>query len=460
MSKAMNTKPVPQKKKALVRVLGCKVNQAEAASMANVLVRHGYEIDPAASNPDLVLVNTCCVTQKAEGKSRRMVARLAEKFPEARLIVTGCLAEINPSSVESASARTVLLGTSGKDLFDRYISGASERLADGPLRSASSCRTFADLGSCGISNRARSFLKIQDGCSQRCAYCIVPTARGPSRSLAPARVLEHAGQMQAAACAEIVLTGVHLGSYGRDLSPGVTLEELVEQLVDLCPLTRFRLSSVEPQEITPRLIELMTEHPRVCRHFHIPLQSGDDGVLKKMGRPYDAALIRRLMDKIVSGSPDTCVGMDVMVGFPGEDDVSFRRTVDMIRETAPAYLHVFPYSPRPRTLAASFKPRVPEKTTRQRVEELRELSSKLRMSFYERFLGRTLAAVLEENPGRRGTVLKARTDNYIPVNINGTRSPAQDRLFPVRLDHIVDGQVFGTITPLNDLGSSESTPEL
>jgi len=447
MSKAMKTKPVLQKKKALVRVLGCKVNQAEAASMANVLERHGYEIDPAASNPDLVLVNTCCVTQKAEGKSRRMVGRLAEKFPEARLIVTGCLAEINPSSLESASAHTVLLSTSEKDLFDQYISGASERLTDSPQRSASSCRTFADLSSCGISNRARSFLKIQDGCSQRCAYCIVPTARGPSRSLEPRKVLEQAAQMQAAGCAEIVLTGVHLGSYGKDLSPVVTFEELVEQMVELCALTRFRLSSLEPQEITPRLIELMTQHPRICRHFHIPLQSGDDRVLKKMGRPYDAALIRRLMDKIVSGSPETCVGMDVMVGFPGEDDVAFRRTVDLVLEMAPAYLHVFPYSPRPGTLAASFKPRVPEKTARQRVEELRELSSKLRISFYERFLGRTLAAVLEGNSESRGAVLKARTDNYIPVNINGTRSLAQERHFPVRLENIVDGQVFGTITP-------------
>jgi len=179
-----------------------------------------------------------------------------------------------------------------------------------------------------------------------------------------------------------------------------------------------------------------------------------------MRRPYDAALIGRLMDKIVSGSPDTCVGMDVMVGFPGEDDVSFRRTVDLIRETAPAYLHVFPYSPRPGTLAASFKPRVPEKTARQRVEELRELSSKLRISFYERFLGRTLTAVLEENSGKYEAVLKARTDNYIPVNINGTRSLAEERSFPVRLENIVDGQVFGTITPLSVPGSSESTPEL
>lgn len=460
MSKTMKTKPVQQKKRALVRVLGCKVNQAEAAAMANMLERHGYEIDPVATSPDLVLVNTCCVTQKAEGKSRRMVGRLAEKYPDARLIVTGCLAEINPSSLESVSADTVLLGAFEKDLFDGLISGTAGRSTESPFRTASSVRTFADLGSFGIPNRARSFLKIQDGCSQRCAYCIVPKARGPSRSLEPRKVLDYANQMESAGFAEIVLTGVHLGSYGKDLSPVVHVEALLDQLVELCPLSRFRLSSLEPQEITPRLIELMTQHPRVCRHFHIPLQSGDDRILKIMGRPYDAALIRRLMDRIVAASPESCVGMDVMVGFPGEDEIAFEQTLNLIRETSPAYLHVFPFSPRPGTPAASFKPRVPEKTARQRVEELRDLSSKLRRRFYERFLGRTLTAVLEENSAKRAVFLKARTDNYIPISVNGMASLAQERFFRVRLESVVDGQVFGTAVPMSSPWSAESTPEL
>jgi threonylcarbamoyladenosine tRNA methylthiotransferase MtaB len=451
MSKAMKIKPVQQKKKALVRVLGCKVNQAEAAAMANLLETHGYEIDPTATRPDVVVVNTCCVTQKAEGKSRRMVGRLAERFPNARLIVTGCLAEINPSSVGSVSTDTVLLSTFEKDRFNSFISRELQPSELSSVEKAASCRTFSDLGQYKNGERARNFLKIQDGCSQRCTYCIVPAARGPSRSLDPLKVLEHARYMEAAGCAEIVLTGVHLGCYGRDLSPVVALEDLVEQLVAACPLTRFRLSSLEPQEITPRLIELMTQHPGVCRHFHIPLQSGDDRILKKMGRPYDSELIRRLMDRIVSCSPEVCVGMDVMVGFPGEDEASFQRTVNLIRETTPAYLHVFPFSPRPGTPAVSFKPRVPEKTARQRVEELRELSAKLRRRFYERFLGATLKAVLEEAPSKRGAVLKARTDNYIPVSVNATPSLSHERSFPVRLESIADGQVFGTIIPTSAL---------
>jgi len=460
MSKAMKTKPVQQKKKALVRVLGCKVNQAEAAAMAKILETRGYEIDTAASDPDLVLVNTCCVTQKAEGKSRRMVLRLAQKYPDARLMVTGCLAEINPASVESASADTVVLTTFDKDRLDRFLSGASESSEKRSRVPAASCKTFADLGSCRIQDRARTFLKIQDGCSQRCAYCIVPAARGPSRSLQYQKVLEHAARMESAGCAEIVLTGVHLGSYGRDLSHSVTLEDLVEQLLELCPLTRFRLSSLEPQEITPRLIELMTMHARVCRHFHIPLQSGDDQILRRMGRPYDTALIRNLMERIVSSSSDTCVGMDVMVGFPGEDDVSFGRTVSLIHEMSPAYLHVFPFSPRPGTPAASFKPRIPEKIARQRVEELRKLSDELKRRFYEGFVGRALTAVLEQVSGNRAPMLKARTDNYILVRVNGMPLFPTARSFPVRLETMTDGEVFGKIIPWSDLSSSESAPEL
>lgn len=442
-----------------MRVLGCKVNQAEAAAMAMILEKNGYEIDPAAADPDLVLVNTCCVTQRAEGKSRRTVGSLADKYPFARLVVTGCLAEVDPSSVENVSDGTVVLGAFEKDRFAQLVQSSFEHHAEAYGQSASSCTTFADLGSCGIPDRARSFLKIQDGCSQRCAYCIVPIARGPSRSLAPDRVVAHACRLGAAGSAEIVLTGIHLGSYGRDLSPAVTLGELLEQLLEECPLTRFRLSSLEPQEITPLLIELASQNPRVCRHFHIPLQSGDDKILQRMGRPYDTALIRGLLDKILSGSPETCVGMDVMVGFPGEDEASYRRTVNLIGEIAPAYLHVFPFSPRPGTRAASFKPRVPEKVAQERVEELRGISSELRKRFYERFLGCTLTAVKEEAPEVTSTVFQARTDNYIPVIVRALPSLAGKRSFPVCLEDMVDGEVFGTVALRSALSSSESTPE-
>jgi threonylcarbamoyladenosine tRNA methylthiotransferase MtaB len=445
MSKTIITGTLHGRKKALIRVLGCKVNQAEAEAMARVLESQGYSIDPLADDPDLVVVNTCCVTSKAEGKSRRMVNRLADKFPTARMIVTGCLAEINASSLEKVAPAAVLLGTFEKDRFNEFIGEAPPNARTEEKGGASACTTFVDLGPAGMQSRSRAFLKVQDGCSQSCAYCIVPIARGPSRSLPVEQVLLHAKNMDARGFAEIVLTGIHLGNYGRDLHPPMVLEDLLEYLLHECPATRFRLSSVEPQEITPRLIELAAGHPRVCRHFHIPLQSGDDNVLSRMRRPYNTAFIRDLLDRILDRDPDTCIGLDIMVGFPGEDEESFRKTLALIEDSGAAYLHVFPFSPRPGTPAASFKPRVPETVARQRVDKLRSLSRTLRRRFYERFLGKILSAVSESEPDPEKRLFIARTDNYIPVEVHWASDIPHGRAFAVALERIVDDKVVGNI---------------
>ncbi|MEJ2717076.1 MAG: MiaB/RimO family radical SAM methylthiotransferase [Deltaproteobacteria bacterium] len=336
----------------MVQVLGCKVNQAEAEAMAKILEDKGYCVDSDAQDPTLIVLNTCCVTSRAEAKSRRMAHRLANKFPNAFLVITGCLAEINPSSLDTPAGDRILLGTFEKDHFadyiDKPVSGSDTIVRRGASRST----LFGDLAGARTGTRARVFLKVQDGCSQGCSYCIVPRARGPSRSLPLDRAVDCAKAMEAAGFAEIVVTGVHLGAYGRDLSPHLGLEDLLERLLEACPVTRYRLSSIEPQEISPRLIALMASHPRMCRHLHIPLQSGDDEILGRMGRPYDTGMILDLVKRVGRQSPETCIGMDVMVGFPGEDEQSFRKTMALIEEIEPAYLHVFPFSPRPGTSAA------------------------------------------------------------------------------------------------------------
>ncbi len=445
MSKTMNRTPRSSPKKAVVHVLGCKVNQAEAAAMARLLEKHGYEVDRNAGDPDLVVVNTCCVTAKAEGKSRRAAGRLAERYPGAQVVVTGCLAEVNPSSLGGLPGHPVILGTHQKDHFERFLLAGPEASPGGTLRAASECVTFMDLGATGISGRARTFLKVQDGCSQRCAYCVVPIARGPSRSLSPDRVVSHARDLQAEGYAEIVLTGVHLGSYGRDLDPSLRVEDLLVELLAECRSVRFRLSSIEPQDISLRMISLTADNPRVCRHFHIPLQSGDDEILVRMGRPYRAALMGELTSTILERIPDACVGYDVMVGFPGEDEQSFRKTEEFVRNSGAAYLHVFPYSPRPGTRAASFTPRVREEVARRRVEELRALSVNMRRRFYERFLGRTLKAIPESEPDVGGGSVLARTDNYIPVRVHGPAHLLKRSGFSVLLNEMVDLQVQGTV---------------
>jgi threonylcarbamoyladenosine tRNA methylthiotransferase MtaB len=445
MSKAMIGTLSTSKKKAAVHVLGCKVNQAEAAAITLLLEKHGYEVNGTARDPELIVVNTCCVTAKAEGKSRRAVGRLAERYPEAQVVVTGCLAEVNPSSLGGLSGRPVVLGTYEKDRFEDFLLRDPESRTEGAVRGASECVTFSDLGVQGIPGRARTFLKVQDGCSQECAYCIVPRARGPSRSLLPDRVVSHARRLEDRGYAEIVLTGVHLGSYGLDLDPPFGLEDLLERLLFECRSVRFRLSSIEPQDISSRLISLAADNPRVCRHFHIPLQSGDDEILARMGRPYDAAFMKKLASDIRHRIPDACIGFDVMVGFPGEDEQSFGKTEKFVRNSGAAYLHVFPYSPRPGTRAASFAPRVSEKVARRRVDELRTLSATMRRRFYEGFLGRTLIAIPESAVDAASGSVVARTDNYIPVRASGPAHLLRRSGFSVLLSEIEDLQVQGIV---------------
>jgi len=251
--------------------------------------------------------------------------------------------------------------------------------------------------------------------------------------------------MEASGLAEIVLTGIHLAAYGRDLRPPLKLEDFLHTLLQECPETRFRLSSVEPQEVSARLIELVCGHPSVCRHFHIPVQSGDDEILSRMARPYDADLIRELVQHIFCQSHETCVGMDVMVGFPGEEERAFRNTVSLIEGLQPAYLHVFPFSPRPGTPAASYYPRVQQHVVRRRVEELRRLSTALRRAFYERFVGKTVTVVPEEAPDMTKGTLKARSDNYIPVTVRHGGKVRERKMLLVKIEAIVEGEPWGSV---------------
>ncbi len=435
------------KKTAMVHVLGCKVNQAEAAAMSKALEEKGYRIDPSPSDPDLVVVNTCCVTSRAEGKSRRAVSRLAGKYPDASILVTGCLAEVNPESIREIPGSSVCLGTVEKDRFtdflDMDLSSGNRVIRAGAERA----ETFGDLDSTPIPGRSRAFLKVQDGCSQRCTYCIVPTSRGPSRSIPLQRALASARSMEINGVSEVVLSGIHLGHYGKDLAPETRLEDLIESLIETCPGVRFRISSVEPPEITERLMDLVATHPRVCRHFHIPLQSGDNRILRRMGRPYNIELINGLMDGILSRAQETCVGLDLMVGFPGEDDASFRRTLSFVERSGAAYLHVFPFSPRPGTPAASFKPRVPHSIASERTVELRALSDKLRRAFYQQSIGNTLPAVMESNRTSEINTAVVRTDNYIPAHLNCLELPQRNGIFSVVLEEVRDDRVFARLAP-------------
>jgi threonylcarbamoyladenosine tRNA methylthiotransferase MtaB len=432
-----------ERKQALIRVLGCKVNQAEVADMMAELDSAGYRPGFDVAEPDVILAHTCCVTAKAEGKSRRAVHRLAELNPNAFIIVTGCLAEVNPSAFEDIADRSMILGTYEKDRLSDFLkAGLTPTLA---RKGASECCEFVDSGIHTLPGRSRNFLKVQDGCSQRCSYCVVPISRGPSRSMRLPKVLEHAESIFSRGCSEVVLTGIHLGAYGKDLEPRLDIEALVRRLLVTYPEGRFRLSSIEPQEISAGLIEAMSEFPRLCRHLHIPLQSGDDVILERMRRPYDTPFVKDLVHRIRASAPDVCLGFDVMVGFPGESEIHFQRTLDFLRDLEPAYLHVFPFSPRPGTPAASFSDTVPAQTARERVELLRELSGKWRLEFYSRFVAKILTAIAESQPNPDTGAFVARTGNYIPVVVTASDSSDIAGEFQVEIVEMRDSEVRGRV---------------
>ncbi|MFH0960548.1 MAG: MiaB/RimO family radical SAM methylthiotransferase, partial [Pseudomonadota bacterium] len=291
--------------------------------------------------------------------------------------------------------------------------------------------------------RSRAFLKVQDGCSHRCSYCIVPIARGPSRSMDLREVVEDVKFLVNAGYSEISLTGIHLGAYGRDLTPKTRLENLIEEILAATSGCRLRLSSIEPQEFSDGLLSLIKHNTRICKHFHIPAQSGDDKILKKMLRPYKTEFIVELLGKILESSPDSCLGMDVMVGFPGETDASFEKTVDFILRSGCNYLHVFPFSPRRGTVAYDMPDRPPVSLSHHRVDILRKISNDLRSKFYGKFVGRTLYALVERPGLDVDEWGKGLTDNYISVRIKGLKNIHEGYIVPIRIDSVGKDEVFG-----------------
>lgn len=425
---------------AAVFVLGCKVNQAEAAGMRQMLEDAGCRICGPDEPADIVIVNTCCVTSKAEAKSRRLVNRLSRLHPRALVLVTGCLAEINPASFDGSDGRILVYPQSHRAKLKRELEKRS--LWSAWTGTQQFTGEFVDFGVPSTPTKAREFIKIQDGCSSNCSYCIVPRARGPERSLDAHSVLAHIEKMELSGVAEIVLTGVNLGAYGKDLAPTVNLEWLIRTALTRQPRVRFRLSSVEPEHITQSMVELMSEHDRLCNHFHVPVQSGDDRVLRQMNRAYDVSFVRALVKNILTNIPDACLGFDIIVGFPGETDEAFNRTVELLQNCQPSYLHVFPFSARPGTCAAKLPGKVPDHVIQNRVELLRELSSHLRQEFFKRCIGRAYSAVVESGPAPVTKELLVRTENYIPAYCPPTQQLLKEKRGTVELMELKDGRVL------------------
>lgn len=427
-----------------VTTLGCKVNQFESASFISSLEARGAEIVPFSHEADIYIINSCAVTARAGAESRRMVRRAYRSNPEARIVVTGCYAQMAGGELLDLVDQPVcLVGNAYKHVLVDYALADDYCDIEMYMTDISKVREICDLPVKSFRGRTRAFLKIQDGCNSFCSYCIIPYARGRSRSLPLDRVLAQARIFAEQGYREIVLTGIHVGKYGSDLESPFTLVGLMEKLALQEPNIRFRISSLEPGELHDDLLALIGSCPNIMPHLHIPLQSGDSGILKKMNRHYLPEDYARTVERIISLLPDACIGSDVLVGFPGEDEKAFQNTRNLLAGLPISYLHVFPYSKRPATLAARMKGQIPGPVKKERVAVLRRLDQEKRMAFYSRFTG-TVHRVLAENKKNRFNLMRGFTENYIPVFFP---APAglSNRICDVRIDRLEENTVFGEL---------------
>jgi threonylcarbamoyladenosine tRNA methylthiotransferase MtaB len=423
---------------ASVVTLGCKVNQFESAAMQALLREAGYTMVPKGHPADLTIINTCTVTHRADFESRNLIRRASRANPEGRIVATGCLAQVAPDELAEIDGVTLVLGQDEKPFFLEHLQAkAIGKLVDPPgRRNVLTGYGFPEF------DRTRAFFRIQDGCNAACAYCAVPRARGPSRSLAPDSVISGLDHYHSRGYKEVVLTGIHLGAWGQDLEPPLDLAELLSRIVDR-PGPRIRLSSIEPNEVTDAIVDMARSGPSICPHLHLPLQSGSDTVLKAMRRPYTAKLFEDLVTALAEDNDEFCIGADVLVGFPGEDAALFEETRSLLERLPLAYFHVFPYSRRPRTMAGSMPDQVPEKEKKARVKILRELGRIKRIAFHEKQLGRIRPTLIETTLDSATGLAVGVTDNYIRLLLS-PEGIEMNTVIPVKMESMQsDGRVLG-----------------
>ena len=402
------------KKKMAFVTLGCKLNYAETSTYERGLIREGIEVVPWEEKADIYLVNTCTVTEHSDKKCRNIIRKLHRVSPEASIFVTGCYAQLKKEEILRIEGVTAVFGADEKPLVVPSISAFLKPAGD---MDAEKCRRTDFLPAYSSGERTRSFLKVQDGCDYFCSYCTVPYARGRSRNIPISDLVRQAEEIASGGIREIVLTGVNTGDFGK--STGENFLDLLKALNEVRGIERYRISSIEPNLLTDDIVDWIASGTKFLPHFHIPLQSGSDTILKAMGRRYDTAFFARKIDYIRQamehpGSPKVFFGIDVITGFPGETDALFKETYDFLKDTArPAFIHIFPYSRRAGTPAAARRDQVQDSVKTDRVKILEELSSELHAEFMEANRG-VRENVLFESTDKNG-IMSGYTGNYIRI---------------------------------------------
>lgn len=419
--------------------LGCKVNQFETELMEGLFKQKDYKVIPNDEKADIYVINTCSVTSFADKKSRQLIRRSARLNENAIIAVTGCYAQAASDKVAEITGVKVVLGTNNRHQIVDFVEAA---MNDGEIHNGVTdimkARDFEDIPMLEVPARTRAFLKIQEGCTNFCSYCIIPFTRGPVRSRKLASVKSEAEKFLSMGFKEIVFTGIHLGAYGRDFHDGTTLADAARTVLELDGLQRLRLGSLESIELSEELLTMVRENPKFSHHLHLPLQAGSDYVLKRMNRHYNREEFRKLIENVKNAIPGVAISTDIIVGFPGETEEMFAESLDYIRSLGFSRVHVFPYSPREGTPAASMPDQIPDNIKKERVHRLQQVAEEMTRAFHEQYLG-TKQKVLWET--RTKGVTDGVTDTYIRVYTKADVIPGE--ITEVKLERLYEDGVWG-----------------
>lgn len=400
--------------------LGCKVNQFETEVMEGLFKQRGYEVVPFESPADVYVINTCSVTHLGEKKSRQLIRRAIRLNSEAIVAAAGCYSQVSPEQVKAIEGVSVIVGTKDRGRIVDYVEEAAAcKKQINAVTNIMEADTFEDIPLFDTPGRTRAFLKIQEGCTNFCTYCIIPYARGPLRSRSLESIYQEAEKLVQAGFKEIVLTGIHLGAYGRDTGGQVTLADAIKSVLRIDGLLRLRLGSLETIEVSEDIIQLMQRESRLCSHLHLPLQAGDDEILKAMNRHYTLEEYRALIVKIRSAIPNVAISTDIILGFPGETETHFQNALAFVESMNFSRMHIFPYSPRKGTPAAKFPQQVAEEEKKRRVQLMQKLAEKKTAEFCRQAVGDVAEVLLETQ--EKG-IIDGLTDSYIRVYTRGEPS--------------------------------------
>jgi len=424
--------------------LGCKLNAYDTEWLREQFETHGYRVVAFGEAADVTVVNTCTVTSQGDAQSRQALRRAQRISPDGVVVAAGCYAQTDADALMAMPEVDLVVGTAEKAQLLDLVDG--DRPPGRRFVSRSRPAKFHDMDIRDFSGRARAFVKIQEGCNAFCTFCIVPFARGRSRSRSLESTLGQVKRLADVGYQEVILTGIHVGDYGADLS-NVALLDVLEAVEKIEGLRRFRISSIEATEITDAMVDFFSTSRKFCRHLHIPLQSGDDGILKAMRRPYTRSDYVALVERLAERIPGIGLGADVMAGFPGETETAFRNTFELIAQSPVAYLHVFPYSPRRRTLAARMAGQIDPQVKKGRAAKLRALGTQKTEAFQRRFLGETLEVIFENRRQPDTDRLQGVSDNYIRVCAPGPDC-AMDRVCRVRIDRLEGNRAVGDVVEI------------